>query len=71
MPVGITGDHPLAFETAPPQACHLGVETRLIYEHEVTDLLGMGRKPVLTFAPNRPGRLHIRTFLLAGVCRFF
>ncbi len=65
------GDHPLAFGTAPPQARHLGVETGLIYEHEVADLLGVDRKPVLTFAPNHPGRLHISTFLLAGVCRFF
>ena len=71
MPVGNAGDHPLAFETAPPQARHLGVETGLIYEYEAADLLGVGCKPVLTFAPNRPGHLYIRTLLLAGVCGFF
>ena len=71
MPVGNACDHPLAFETAPPQARHLGVEPGLINEHEVADLLGVSRKPVLTFAPNRSSRLYIRTFLFAGVSGFF
>ncbi len=71
MPVGNTGDHPLAFETAPPEARHLGIEAGFVYEHEVADLLGVGGKPVLTFAPNRSGRLDIRAFLFAGVRRFF
>ena len=69
--MGNGSNHPLAFETAPSQARHLGIETGLIYEYEVAYLLGAGGKPVLTFAPNRPGRLYIRTFLFAGVCRFF
>lgn len=71
MPVGNAGDHPLTFETAPSEARHLGVEAGFVYEHEIADLPGVGRKPVLTFAPNRPGRLDIRAFLFAGVCRFF
>jgi len=64
-------NHPLAFETTPPQARHFGVETGLIYEYEIADLLGVLAKPVLTFAPNHPGRLHIRAFLFAGVRGFF
>lgn len=71
MPVRNAGDHSLAFETAPPQARHLGVETGLIYEDEVADLLGVLAKPVLAFAPNRPSRLDIRAFLFAGVGGFF
>ena len=38
--MGNGSDHPLTFETAPPQAGHLGVETGLIYEHEVGGLVG-------------------------------
>ncbi len=54
MPVGNTGNHPLAFETAPPEAGRFGVEPGLIYENEATDLLGVLAKPVLTFASNHP-----------------
>jgi len=69
--VGNGGNHPLASWTASAQARRFGVDPGFINEHYLADLLGMGQKPSLAFAPNYARRLHIRAILFTGVCGFF
>lgn len=71
MPVGDAGDQPPTFGAAPSEAGHLGREPRFVNEHQVPDLLGMGAKPSLTPAPDRPRRLYVRAAPFVCVCRFF
>ena len=71
MAMGNAGDHPLALLTAPPETRHLGVYAGFIDEHDIADLTGVLKEPILAFAPHGASRLYIGAFLFTGVCGFF